>query len=50
MKDISEELKKIPYEPLLPVEIKLIVWSLILGVILLGILVLISRRFFVGPL
>jgi hypothetical protein len=43
---ISTELKKMEYEPLLPVEKKLISWSLILGVVLLGILVWISYTFF----
>ena len=33
-------------EPLLPVEKKLIAWSLILGVVLLGLLVWISYTFF----
>jgi hypothetical protein len=41
-----EELSKIPYEPLLPVEIKLIVWSLVLGTVLLVVLVWISYTFF----
>jgi hypothetical protein len=36
------------YEPLLPVEKKLIAWSLILGVVLLGILILVSYTFFPG--
>jgi hypothetical protein len=36
------------YEPLLPVERKLIVWSLIIGVALLGILILVSYTFFPG--
>jgi hypothetical protein len=35
-------------EPLLPVEKKLIGYSLALGVILLGILIFISYRFFPG--
>jgi hypothetical protein len=43
---ISEELKKMEAEPLLPVEKKLIIWSLILGVVLLGLLIWISYRFF----
>ncbi len=43
---VAEELEKIPYEPLLPVEIKLITWSLILGLVLLGLLVWISYTFF----
>ncbi len=36
------------YEPLLPVEKKLIGWSIGLGVVLLGILVWISYTFFPG--
>ena len=43
---LAEELKKMEYEPLLPVEIKLISYSLILGTALLGILVWISYTFF----
>ncbi len=36
------------YEPLLPVEKKLIGWSIGLGIVLLGILVWISYTFFPG--
>jgi hypothetical protein len=43
---VGEELRKMAYEPLLPVEKKLIAWSLGLGVVLLIILVFISRTFF----
>jgi hypothetical protein len=43
---LSEELKKMEYEPLLPVEKKLIGWSIGLGVVLLGILVWVSYTFF----
>lgn len=43
---LSEELKKMEYEELLPVEKKLITWSIILGVILLFILVWVSYTFF----
>lgn len=43
---LAEELKKMEYEPLLPVEKKLVGWSLALGIILLGILVWISYTFF----
>ena len=43
---ISEEMQKMPYEPLLPVEKKLIGWSLGLGVVLLVILVFINYTFF----
>jgi hypothetical protein len=45
---LAEELKKMEYEPLLPVEKKLIGYSLILGTILLGILVWVSYTFFPG--
>jgi hypothetical protein len=45
---VSEELAKMEYEPLLPVEKKLIAWSLILGAVLLGILIWISYTFFPG--
>ncbi|HLJ97266.1 MAG TPA: hypothetical protein VKU02_29165 [Gemmataceae bacterium] len=44
--NLAEELAAIPYEPLLPVEKKLIAWSLILGVVLLVILAWISSTFF----
>ena len=43
---IGDELRDMPYEPLLPIEKKLIGWSLGLGVGLLIVLVLISRIFF----
>jgi hypothetical protein len=47
---IGEELKKMEWEPLLPVEKKLITWSLVLGVVLLGVLILVSHAFFpIGP-
>lgn len=45
-RQLSEELSRIPYEPLLPVEIKLIVGSLVLGAALLGVLVWASNTFF----
>ncbi len=35
---LAEEMRTIEYEPLLPVEKKLIGWSLILGIALLNIL------------
>jgi len=44
----SEELKKMEYEPLLPVEKKLIAGSLVLGLVLLGLLIWLSNRFFPG--
>ena len=39
----AEELKKMEYEPLLPIEKKLIVWSLLLGTGLLVILIVVSH-------
>ena len=43
---IAEELKKMEYEPLLPIEKKLIIGSIALGLILLLILVFVSHEFF----
>lgn len=43
---LSEELKKMEYEPLLPVEKKLIAWSIGTGVILLFVLYWVSTTFF----
>lgn len=43
---LVDELKKMEYEELLPVEKKLIGYSLILGTVLLGILVWVSYTFF----
>ena len=40
---IGTELQKMPYEPLLPVEKKLIAWSLGIGLVLLAVLYLVSR-------
>jgi hypothetical protein len=45
---IAEEMQKMEYEPLLPVEKKLIGYSIALGVILLGLLIFVSYRFFPG--
>ena len=45
---LSDELKKMEYEPLLPVEKKLIAGSLLLGIVLLGILMWISQILFPG--
>ena len=36
---IAEELRKMHAEPLLPIEKKLIAWSLILGIVLLVVLI-----------
>ena len=43
---LADELKKMPYEPLLPIEKKLVLWSLLLGVFLLAVLVAADRLFF----
>jgi hypothetical protein len=43
---IADELKKMPYEPLLPIEKKLVAYSLILGVVLLVFLVWLNRTIF----
>ncbi|MBV8077036.1 MAG: hypothetical protein JO284_11590 [Planctomycetaceae bacterium] len=43
---LAEELAAIPYEPLLPVEKRLIAGSLLLGVALLGVLLWASSTFF----
>ncbi len=45
---IADELKKMEYEPLLPVERQLIAWSIGLGLVLLGLLVWVSYRCFPG--
>ena len=47
--NLADELATIPYEPLLPVEKKLIFWSLILGLALLGLLFWISSSYFAVP-
>jgi hypothetical protein len=43
---LARELKEMQWEPLLPVEKKLIGWSIGLGIGLLGILVWVSYTFF----
>jgi len=40
---LAEELKKMEYEPLLPIEKKLILWSVGLGLALILLLVWLSR-------
>lgn len=45
---LVDELRKMEFEPLLPVEKKLIAWSIITGAVLLGILVWVSYVFFPG--
>ena len=43
---LADELKKMEYEPLLPIEKKLLLWSVGLGAALLGLLVWISYTYF----
>ncbi len=45
---LVEELQQMPYEPLLPIEKKLIVGSLVLGVFLLVILIWMNQFLFHG--
>ncbi|HET7199277.1 MAG TPA: hypothetical protein VFI80_00480 [Burkholderiales bacterium] len=42
---VGDEIRKMPVEPLLPVEKKLIGWSLGLGIVLLVILIFLTRAF-----
>ena len=45
---IADEMKKMEYEPLLPVELTLIKWSLGIGIASLIILYWVSATFFAG--
>jgi hypothetical protein len=45
---VGEEMQKMAYEPLLPIEKKLIAWSLGLGVVLMVILIIVTRIYFPG--
>jgi hypothetical protein len=45
---LIDELQKMEYEPLLPIEKQLISWSIIIGVVALGFLVWVSYTFFPG--
>lgn len=45
---LADEIQKMQVEELLPVEKKLIAWSLIIGIAFLGVLVWLSRTFFPG--
>ena len=47
--DLRKELRTAPVEPLLPIEKKLIGWSLGIGVTLLVVLAAISHVFPAGP-
>jgi len=42
----AKEIEKMEYEELLPIEKKLIAWSITLGVFLIGVLVWVSHTFF----
>jgi hypothetical protein len=42
----KEEFEKMEYEPVLPIEKKLIIWSIGLGIVLLLIFILIRYTFF----
>ncbi len=44
--NLSDEMKKMEYEPLLPAEKKLIVYNLLIGSVLLFVLVWVSHTFF----
>ena len=43
---LAEELQKMEYEELLPIEKKLIIWSIAIGAASLGVLVWLSRVYF----
>ncbi|HYL25006.1 MAG TPA: hypothetical protein VEV21_11485 [Burkholderiales bacterium] len=45
---VGEEIRKMAYEPLLPIEKRLIAWSFGLGIVLLVILVFVSHAFVKG--
>jgi hypothetical protein len=45
---LIDELQKMEYEPLLPIEKKLIGWSIAIGIAALGFLVWLSYTFFPG--
>jgi hypothetical protein len=45
MSDLRNELENTPVEPLLPVEKKLIGWSLGIGLVLLGVLIAVNYFF-----
>jgi hypothetical protein len=43
--ELAKEMQKMAYEPLLPIEKKLIAWSLGLGIVLLIVLLVVARVF-----
>lgn len=46
--EVKKELEQMPYEPLLPIEKSLILWSLVLGGVLMLVLIWASYTFFPG--
>lgn len=46
--DLHAELRNAEYEPLLPIEKKLIAWSLGIGIVLLVVLAIVNRIFPAG--
>jgi len=46
---LADEMEQMEYEPLLPVEKKLIIWSIVLGIVLLVVLTWVSYTFFPVP-
>jgi len=46
--NIADEMDKMEYEPLQPIELKLIRWSLGIGVVSLIVLYVVSQAFFPG--
>jgi hypothetical protein len=45
---IGDEIQKMPYEPLLPIEKQLIGWSLGIGIVLMVVLALVTKVFLKG--
>jgi hypothetical protein len=43
---IGQEIRRMEREPLLPIEKRLIIWSLLIGLVLLGLFVWLSGRLF----
>jgi len=43
---LADELKKMEHEPLLPIEKKLILWSVLIGILSLAVLVWVSHTYF----
>ena len=45
---VADEIERMKAEAILPAERRLVVWSLVLGVVLLGLLVWLSETYFPG--